>query len=304
MNHIKNYYIYKITNIKNGKIYIGQTIDPNKRWSVHKKHAENPKETNQYIHYSMHKHGIEHFTFEIIDFAFNKWQAGCIEWCLIDQYNTREPKIGYNIKPGTVYAGHDKRTRQKLSEATVKQIAENGHPAKGTKRTPQQRVKLSLIQQNRNTVYTAEMRQKLSEAHIGYKDTEEAHQNKAKAVKKVWEQRIARLTESGELKCNAPNCEVRGSSAYIILDGIRYCSVHGQRLRRTGFLELQPCAPHNKGKTISEDTRKKLLGRVPHNKTKFSDEQIAEILADTRSIRKIAKSFGVTQKVIKRIKTR
>jgi hypothetical protein len=52
----KKYYIYKITNILNDKIYIDQTIQPKIRWRTHKHLAKHQK-TNQYIHKAMNKYG-------------------------------------------------------------------------------------------------------------------------------------------------------------------------------------------------------------------------------------------------------
>ena len=61
--------IYKITNIVNNKIYIGQSIDIQERWYQHKYKAfdENEKGYNSAIHLAMRKYGVENFSIEIIE---------------------------------------------------------------------------------------------------------------------------------------------------------------------------------------------------------------------------------------------
>lgn len=56
-------HIYKIENLKNGKIYIGQSVQPNTRWKQHQR--------NKYsvIGTSILEEGVENFSFEIIEFA-------------------------------------------------------------------------------------------------------------------------------------------------------------------------------------------------------------------------------------------
>jgi group I intron endonuclease len=76
-------------------VYIGQTVDAQKRRSQHKSKSENKHLRNAIALYGWHQ-----FTFEIIDFAFNKAQANCIEDCLIIYHDARNPNKGYNVKPG------------------------------------------------------------------------------------------------------------------------------------------------------------------------------------------------------------
>lgn len=91
--------IYLITNIINTKIYIGQSLHPIKRWQQHKLQA-NQQGLSYHLYNSMNKYGIDNFSFKVIDFAFTQSQADCIEFNLIEFYNTRNPQIGYNKKTG------------------------------------------------------------------------------------------------------------------------------------------------------------------------------------------------------------
>ena len=70
--------IYSITNLINGKRYIGKSINLNGRLSSHKcslrKDVRN-KDTNRYLFNAVKKYGIENFNFEVIelDLSFNSY---------------------------------------------------------------------------------------------------------------------------------------------------------------------------------------------------------------------------------------
>lgn len=61
--------IYKITNLVNGKCYIGQAKDCYDRFSEHRSASRCPKDKayNFNIHKAMRKYGINNFSFEIIE---------------------------------------------------------------------------------------------------------------------------------------------------------------------------------------------------------------------------------------------
>lgn len=62
-------YIYKITNDKNGKIYIGKTehINPTDRWKEHLQDYKKERCEKRPIYEAMKKYGVEHFHFEVIE---------------------------------------------------------------------------------------------------------------------------------------------------------------------------------------------------------------------------------------------
>jgi hypothetical protein len=85
---------------------------------------------------------------------------------------------------------------------------------------------------------------------------------------------------------------VAGKAKYKIIEGARYCNMHGLRMLRYGRLDVlapENRTSHNKGGTSA-------------TRTKFTEEQIAVILLSTNTIEKISRDFGVTAKVIKRVK--
>lgn len=111
--------IYKITNMINGKLYIGQTKEPDKRWNQHRRSAAN---AIQQIHHAINKYGAHNFTYEVIDFAITKPQANCIETSLMYYYDTFAINgKGYNImKAGEL--GH-KRKQRVVSIETKEKIS-------------------------------------------------------------------------------------------------------------------------------------------------------------------------------------
>lgn len=89
--------IYKITNLINGRVYIGQTIqeNPKTRWYSHWDYVR--KGRKSYLYDSMRKHGMENFSWEIIDRADNIKQLNELEakWlahyrAIGEVYNNRE----------------------------------------------------------------------------------------------------------------------------------------------------------------------------------------------------------------------
>lgn len=89
--------IYKITNLITNKIYIGQSIDCQRRWWEHKARAfdKNNNCFNKPLYRSIRKYGIENFLFEIIKECepneLNEYEA-----YYISLYNSVIPN-GYNI---------------------------------------------------------------------------------------------------------------------------------------------------------------------------------------------------------------
>lgn len=84
--------IYKITNIINNKVYIGQTIHPEKRWREHCQRARTQYDSYP-IHLAISKYGEENFSFEILEWTEDYDNR---ESLLIKEYNSLVPN-GYNL---------------------------------------------------------------------------------------------------------------------------------------------------------------------------------------------------------------
>lgn len=94
-----NYFIYKLTNTKNSKIYIGQTNDPERRWHQHR-YAETCDKNTMVVARAIKKYGAINFTFELIATSLTRKDVGDTEIAIIAQYNSTDMSIGYNVSPG------------------------------------------------------------------------------------------------------------------------------------------------------------------------------------------------------------
>lgn len=90
--------IYKITNQVNGKVYIGQSVNIEKRWKEHRSRAFNSADAdyNKYLYRAIRKYGIENFSFEVIE-QCNQIQLNEKEKEYIAKYNSTNRNYGYNI---------------------------------------------------------------------------------------------------------------------------------------------------------------------------------------------------------------
>ena len=92
--------IYKITNLVNKKIYVGQSINIIERWKQHQYKAFNSKEVayNSAIHAAFRKYGVENFSFEVLEECkIEELDKKEREW--IEKLNSLAPN-GYNILIG------------------------------------------------------------------------------------------------------------------------------------------------------------------------------------------------------------
>ena len=58
--------IYKISNIINNKVYVGQSIDIQRRFSEHMRELNNNCHYNKHLQASYNKYGREAFSYEIL----------------------------------------------------------------------------------------------------------------------------------------------------------------------------------------------------------------------------------------------
>ena len=90
-----NICIYKITNLVNGKVYIGQTIQGiTARWNGHLH-----KDGCKFIHNAINKYGRNNFKIEVLEYCHKDLlDEREIYW--ISYYNSNDRHYGYNILKG------------------------------------------------------------------------------------------------------------------------------------------------------------------------------------------------------------
>lgn len=135
--------VYKAENAVNGKLYIGQTSRPERRFAEHTWKGSKSK----ILSAAIKKYGKEQFTFTILCWCPDKHYADYVEQKLIEAHNTR--RVGYNICVGGegLGTGEDnpsfgkKRSdecRKKISEAKLGEK----NPMFGKQNTPEQKEKI------------------------------------------------------------------------------------------------------------------------------------------------------------------
>ena len=94
--------IYLITNNINGKVYVGQSTNIERRWKEHRTRMKKPTvEYDSLLHKAFRKYGIENFSFEVLEECLIKdLDKREIYW--IEVLNSNNPKSGYNLTKGGV----------------------------------------------------------------------------------------------------------------------------------------------------------------------------------------------------------
>lgn len=157
-------YIYKTTNLINGKIYIGR----HKAKTISKSY----KGSGILLKEAINKYGKDNFLCEVIDTAETEDELNSLEIYWIDYYNARDLSIGYNIAAGgfgTSGYQHTSEAKQKMNEAKIgRPLTDSwkrhiGEASKGHKVPEEAREKLR--QYNTGKHHSAEARQKMSDSH-------------------------------------------------------------------------------------------------------------------------------------------
>jgi group I intron endonuclease len=152
--------IYKITNIINGKIYIGSTKTSfKKRYTEHIYDLNTNTHCNEHLQNAFDKYGSGNFTFEILEIIEDKSQIIPKEQYYLDLYQSYNSKIGYNILKNAFSSEgfkHSEETKNYLSNIKKgKKQHVNTYNAIlkaniGSKRTLESRIKMSKAQKGKN----------------------------------------------------------------------------------------------------------------------------------------------------------
>lgn len=148
------YIVYQHKNKMNGKVYIGITSQkPEQRWGSQ---GCNYK-SSPHFYSAIQKYGWDNFEHNILFTELTKEQACLKEQELIKEYNSMNREFGYNSTSGGDIFTMNEETKQKISQAMMRNQNNLGHPCSEEKKK-----KISNAQKGRE--FTEKHKQKLSEA--------------------------------------------------------------------------------------------------------------------------------------------
>jgi hypothetical protein len=168
-------YIYKTTNLINGKIYIGKKASPIE--------VKNYYGSGKFLTIAIKKYCRDKFIREILCWKYSLNTLDKAEIFYIDYLDSTNPKIGYNVLPGG--EGNPKGIKFLSEESKLKiSIANKGRKLsdkhklaislahKGKKVSKETKNKISISQKNK--IISKETRMKISLANKGKTRSEEA----------------------------------------------------------------------------------------------------------------------------------
>jgi group I intron endonuclease len=155
------YYLYKITNLVNNKIYYGKTDNIRKRWNAHKTAARRQDINDySYLHRAMNKYGVKNFSIEKIEDFDTEVAALRAEMTYIKLYDTTNRKIGYNLTQGGEGSSgfkHSDESKRKMSKAKKGKYIEENNPFYGKQHTEefksQQSDIMKVVHQKNKQIY-------------------------------------------------------------------------------------------------------------------------------------------------------
>lgn len=116
--------IYKIENIVNDKVYIGQSVSIESRWYQHINALENNSHANKHLQNSWNKYGSESFVFVVLEECEeNKLTEREQYW--IDYYGGMNNSKNYNNRDAGNKGHLSEQTKEKLSEINLGKQAWN-----------------------------------------------------------------------------------------------------------------------------------------------------------------------------------
>jgi group I intron endonuclease len=153
--------IYLVTNLLNGKQYVGQTI------TQHSRHGH-----GHALRVAYKKYGFKNFKYEVLTDCLNEKTLDSLEKFWIQVFGTLAPN-GYNLEMGGRWGKyvfhapqlgkpHTEETRLKMSESQKKHWASlDIHPNKGRKASAETKAKMS--EKKKQQIQSEETRKKRSE---------------------------------------------------------------------------------------------------------------------------------------------
>lgn len=217
-------FVYQITNLVNGKNYIGITNNLYKRWNEHKRvREEGQKEYDKPLYKAFRKYGIDNFEFKELFNSLELEEAEEKEIELIKELDTLSHDQGYNITTGGRYGSKAVGERNRNATLTKAQATdiitrrENGESFKSVFKDYNHLLKTTGM----NSIWLG-VSWKHLQPEIAYK----THANRSLSDNQVRE--IRSLLEEGTMtqRAIAKQFNVTPTSICEIKSGKRYSDIH------------------------------------------------------------------------------
>ena len=151
------YSVYKVTNLENGKLYIGYTSKPVlERWKAHVNESRYGRKRRALTR-AISKYGEKSFSVEPIYQSLDQEDALEKEVYFISEFQTLTSQGGYNLTTGGTSGQHSEETKKKMGDA----------------RRGEKGSWYGKVGPNKGRVFSKEVRSKMSEGHKGSKRSEE-----------------------------------------------------------------------------------------------------------------------------------
>lgn len=125
--------IYCIRNTRNNKVYIGQSIDLDGRWSKHKSELNRNIHFNPQLQEDWTTYGQISFEFEILELC-SEDELDEKEQFYIDKYDSMNHAIGYNLQSGGHYNMVQCEESREKAKASIKDYYKNNPQLKENKK--------------------------------------------------------------------------------------------------------------------------------------------------------------------------
>ena len=211
----KRFVVYVITNLRNGKRYVGKTNDVAARWRRHRSSAR--KNSPYPVHVSLRKYGREAFSFMIVRSFSTEAESFASERAWIAEWRTTDPNYGYNLSMG----GEGPTTGIPMPEHTKQALAAARpaiHPWLGKRHRPETIEKMRASMKGKRHNFSDEGRASLVESARrrmqGKRPSEAAIQKSADMQRGVLRkpkcplghERIVRPAERGTIRGSCREC--------------------------------------------------------------------------------------------------
>lgn len=111
--------IYKIENLVNEKVYIGQAVNISRRWNEHKFHLKNNNHYNKHLQNAWNKYGEENFKFEPIEECLEiELDEKEIYW--IAKFKDNSYNLTFGGEGRDTFSLHDEETKKLISSKISK----------------------------------------------------------------------------------------------------------------------------------------------------------------------------------------